>query len=179
MFTSRKKLKLQGKDTAHRKSLIKSQITELIRNGRIKTTPKKAKAVKASFDRLVTLHKRETASSTQKVKSFFGNNTRAVERLEEVVEEKLMDRNSGYTRIIKTLNRPGDNAEQAYLMLVNTEVRPKVSKTQKLLNKRQEKKENTVTGRISKAVKRGADKTQPTTKAVSQEKQAKTRRNSK
>ena len=53
-------------------------------------------------------------------------------RFYSVVEQKCQDRNSGYTRIIKTLPRKGDNADQAYPMLVNYEEKQKKSEVEKI-----------------------------------------------
>lgn len=141
MNTNRKKIKLAGKTKSHREALIKSQVIELIRSQRIKTTPSKAKALRRVFDKLVTEAKKDTLASRRRVSAFFGNNDRAVQRLFDVIKEKLNDRNSGYTRIIKTLPRAGDNAQQAYVMLVNTEAQEKKSKIAKIVEK-QAKNEN-------------------------------------
>lgn len=140
MFSNRKKFKIQGKTAAHKKSLIRSQVTELIRTGRIKTTPTKARVIKKHFDKVVTKYKKNTDHAKRQVTSFFGNNERAVKRFSDVVEQYLSDRNSGYTRVIKTLPRKGDNAAQAYIMLVNYEVEAKKSKVKELLEKRKEAK---------------------------------------
>lgn len=132
MYTNRKKVKMQGKDKAHTKQVIKSQVTELIRAKRIKTTPSKAKIVKSAFDRLVTHAKK---GNEVYVKSFFANNEKAVARLNAIIKEHLSDRTSGYTRIVKTLPRKGDGAEQAFIMLVNTEVSTGKSALSKALQK--------------------------------------------
>ncbi|MCA9380877.1 50S ribosomal protein L17, partial [Candidatus Dojkabacteria bacterium] len=137
MYSNRKKFKIQGKTASHRKALVRSQVIELIRNGRIKTTPKKAKVLKKEFDKLVTTFKKDTRKSNQTVMSFFAENKRAFDRLGQVVADKLSDRNSGYTRVIKTLPRKGDNAEQSFVMLVNTEVKEKKTKLQKMLDDRE------------------------------------------
>lgn len=139
MFSSRKKIKIQGKTKAHKKALVKSQVIELIRNGRIKTTPKKAKLLKSNFDKLITKYKKGTDHSKNQVISFLGaKNKRAFDRLGQIIENQLQGRNSGYTRVIKTLPRKGDAAEQAYVMIVNTEVKEKKSKIQSVLNKQEE-----------------------------------------
>jgi large subunit ribosomal protein L17 len=135
MFTNRKKIKIQGFTAAHKRSLIRSQVLELVRNGQIKTTTRKAKLLKASFDKLVTLHKRGTTSALNKLKSDLGENKRTFERFDYVVTNFLQDRNSGYTRVIKTLNRKGDNAEQSYVALVNFEGKEKKSKIAQVLEK--------------------------------------------
>lgn len=173
MFTNRKKFKISGKTGSHRKSLIKSQIIELIRNGRIKTTPTKARVLKSSFDRVVTHAKKQTDASKRLVSSLLGNNERAVSRLYEVISTKLQDRTSGYTRAIKTLPRKGDNSEQVYVMLMNTEVREKESKIKATLNKQAapKKKAKEVKPVEKKAVVKP-------TKVAEKQQQAKTRRNS-
>lgn len=139
MYSSRKKQNLPGKTASHRDALITSQVVELIRGDRIKTTPKKAKVLKSRFDRLVTEAKKGTIASRRNVKKFFGNNDRAVDRLYQVIDAKLNDRNSGYTRVVKTIPRSGDNAPQAYVILVNAEIKEKKSRLQKMLENDEKK----------------------------------------
>ncbi len=175
MYSTRKKIKIQGKTASHRKALVKSQVVELIRTGKIKTSTKKAKLLKATFDKIVTAEKKKTISGDKAIRSFFGENERAIERFKFIVGDKLMDRQSGYVRVIKTLARPGDNADQAYVMLMNTELKEKGNKrVQKLLEKREENKEKKggVVGRLT----RGISKEAKAVGGVSQEKATKTRR---
>jgi len=147
-----KKPRMQGKTASHVASITRSLVMELVRNQQIKTTPTKAKIVKARFDRLVTLSKKGE-SSQRMIQSFFASNEKAIANFNKVVETQLQDRNSGYTRIIKTLPRKGDNAAQVYIMLMNAEVKEKKSEVQKLLEKRQkEENKKSVTGRVKKAV---------------------------
>jgi large subunit ribosomal protein L17 len=147
------KYRMQGKTAAHKNSIIRSLVIELVRAEKIKTTPAKAKILKSQFDRLVTLAKKGD-SGKNKVDSFFASNDRAIERFYKVVETKLQDRNSGYTRTFHTLPRKGDNAQQVYIMLVNMEEKEKKSEVQKLLEKRKKTEaEKTVGGKIKKAVK--------------------------
>jgi large subunit ribosomal protein L17 len=139
MFSNRKLFKINGKDSAHKKAIVKSMIVELVRNERIKTTPKKAKVVKQNFDKLVTKVKKGSDHANAQVLSALGNNQRAFDRLKHFVETQFNDRNSGYTRVVKTISRAGDNAQQAYVMLVNSELKAKKSKISALLEKREEK----------------------------------------
>ncbi len=177
MFTNRKKLKLQGKTSAHKKALVKSQVLELIRNEKIKTTPAKARLLKSVFDKLVTKAKVDSDHARRQVSAFFGNNERSADRLYTIIDQKLSDRTSGYTRVIKTLSRKGDNAQQCYVMLVNTEAKSKKSKISNVLQKQeQKKKEKSLTGKISKAVEKVSSGGGTKTGNVST---AKTRRNSK
>jgi len=65
----------------------------------------------------------------------------------------LQDRNSGYTYSARSLPRKGDNAEQMYVMIVNTEEREKQTRLQKVLEQREKvDEEKSVTGRIKKAI---------------------------
>jgi large subunit ribosomal protein L17 len=156
MNTGRKKIKISGKKKSHRKALIKSQVIELIRAQRIKTTPARAKALKRVFDRLVTEAKKDTMASERRVMAFFGNNKRATSRLYSIIKDKLSDRNSGYTRVIKTVPRPGDNAEQVYVMLVNADIQESKSRIAKVIEK-QNKSRSGKTRSKEKQVK-GSDK---------------------
>lgn len=136
-----KKYRLQGKTEAHRNSLIMGQIIELVRAEQIKTTPTKARIVKSQFDRLVTNAKKKTAAGDREVQSFFRSNERAIERFNKVVENQLQDRNSGYTRVVNTLPRKGDNAAQVYISLVNKgEKVEKKSAIEKTLETQEKKK---------------------------------------
>ena len=146
------KPRMQGKTASHVASLTRGLVMELIRNQQIKTTPTKAKVVKSKFDRLVTLSKKGD-SSKRMIQSFFASNEVAMTRFYKVVETQLQDRNSGYTRIIKTLPRKGDNAAQVYIMLVNAEAKEKKSEVQKLLEKRKkEDDKKSVVSKVKKAV---------------------------
>ena len=111
------KPRMQGKTASHVASLTRSLVMELVRNQQIKTTPTKAKVVKAKFDRLVTLSKRGE-SSQRMIQSFFASNEKAIAKFNKVVETQLQDRNSGYTRIIKMNERRGDDALEVKLELV-------------------------------------------------------------
>ena len=147
-----KKYRMQGKTPSHVTSVTRSLVMELLRNQQIKTTPAKAKVVNSKFDRLVTLAKKGEASKPL-VQSFFASNEKAMTKFYKVVETQLQDRNSGYTRVIKTLPRKGDNAAQVYIMLVNAEVKEKKSEVQKLLEKREkEESKKSVAGKVKKAV---------------------------
>lgn len=141
MYKRIKKYKIQGKTHSHRESLTMSQVIELIRAEKIKTTPTKARVLKSQFDKIVTHAKRNTVSGKREVQSFFRSNTRAIERFYKVVETQLNDRNSGYTRVVNTLPRKGDNADQVYVALVNmSEDKDKKSKIEKALEAQTKKK---------------------------------------
>jgi len=145
------KYRLQGKTASHKKSLIRSLVMELVRAEKIKTTPAKAKVIKSQFDKLVTTAKKD--NSIRSIDSFFASNEKAVIKFTKIVQERLQDRNSGYTRTIKTLPRKGDNAEQVYIMLVNQAEKVQKNEMQKLLDKQNKQKDDkSLTGRIKKTV---------------------------
>lgn len=173
MYTGRKKHRMQGKKASHTDAVIKSQVIELLRNGKLVTTVKKAKILKATFDRLVTLEKKNTSGSKNKIASFFGNAKRAVERLSFVVSQFLGDRNSGYTYSVKTLPRKGDSAPMSLVEIVNFKFKQKKTKIQKAKEKkqRQEGKKKTE-GILARAAKAASARTNI-------EKKTEKRRNSK
>lgn len=137
MYKRIKKYKLNGKDKSHAKSLIRGLVFDLSRHGKIKTTLAKAKVIKSAFDKLVTKAKNNTEYSRRLIASFFNNNERITNRFIKIVNQYLLNRTSGYTRLIKTVNRKGDNAEMAYIMI--TDYEPKNNKKRSLVDKIKEK----------------------------------------
>lgn len=131
-----KKAKIQGKTHSHTHLYIKGMIGTLVRVQKLVTTKHRAKLIGAQFDRLVTHAKK---GNIKLINDYFNSNVLAKEKFLKVVEAQLGDRNSGYTRVIKTLNRPGDNADQAFLMIVNMEAPVKKSNVAKLLEQREKK----------------------------------------
>jgi large subunit ribosomal protein L17 len=98
-----------GRDTNAKKALIRGLIAALIQRERIETTEAKAKAIKGEIDKLVTLAKKKTNASLNKLNQFFGNGD--IVKMLMVVSERFGNRNSGFTRVYKTNIRKGDNAQ--------------------------------------------------------------------
>ncbi len=98
-----------GRDTNAKKALIRGLIAALIQRERIETTESKAKAIKGEIDKLVTLAKKKTNASLNKLNQFFGNGD--IVKMLVAVSERFGNRNSGFTRIYKTNIRKGDNAQ--------------------------------------------------------------------
>ena len=111
-----KKIRMNGKNKEHTMAIIRSQALDLAVKKKIKTTLHKAKVLSRIFDRLVTHAKRGTKSGENYIKEFFSSNEKSIQRFMKIVNEYMQDRNSGYTRVIKTENRNGDNAKMAYIM---------------------------------------------------------------
>jgi large subunit ribosomal protein L17 len=107
-----------GRKSAHRKALLANLATSLILNKRISTTVAKAKALRTYVEPLLTKSKDDTTHSRRTVFSYL-ENKEAVTVLFRDVATKIADRKGGYTRIIKTGNRLGDNADMCMIELVD------------------------------------------------------------
>ncbi len=106
----RKQGRQLGRNTKHRKALFRNLATSLVEHERIETTEAKAKELRGITDKLVTLgkegslHSRRAALQVLQTKS-------TVEKLFNDVAKRFSARKGGYTRIIKTRQRPGDAAK--------------------------------------------------------------------
>ena len=107
-----------GRKTAHRKAMLSNMACSLIEHKRISTTVAKAKALRQFVEPLVTRSKEDTTHSRRVVFSALGNKY-AVSELFRAVGPKVASRDGGYTRIIRTGNRLGDNAEMCMIELVD------------------------------------------------------------
>ncbi len=107
-----------GRKTAHRKAMLSNMACSLIEHKRISTTVAKAKALRQFVEPLVTRSKEDTTHSRRIVFSALGNKF-AVSELFRSVGPKVASRDGGYTRIIRTGNRLGDNAEMCMIELVD------------------------------------------------------------
>lgn len=113
-----KKFNHLGRKSAHRKAMLSNMAASLIIHKRIKTTVAKAKALRVYVEPLITKSKTDTTHSRRVVFSYL-QNKEAVKELFGEIRDKILDRPGGYTRILKTGNRLGDNAEMAMIELVD------------------------------------------------------------
>lgn len=113
-----KKFNHLGRKSAHRKAMLSNMANSLILHKRITTTVAKAKALRMYVEPLITKAKNDTTHSRRMVFSVLKSKT-AVAELFRDVAEKVGDRPGGYTRILKTGNRLGDNAEMCIIELVD------------------------------------------------------------
>jgi len=111
------KVPLLGKPADQRKALLRALTTELIRNGKITTTKARAKAVRNEAERMITLAKEGTLSARRQAMGYIYDK-QLVHALFEQVPERYGSRNGGYTRILRTVSRRGDNSEMAIIELV-------------------------------------------------------------
>ncbi|MFP4046136.1 MAG: 50S ribosomal protein L17 [Bacteroidales bacterium] len=113
-----KKINHLSRTSAHRKAMLSNMASSLILHKRIKTTTAKAKALRTYVEPLITKAKDDKTHSRRIVFKYL-QNKEAVAELFRDVAEKVSDRPGGYTRILKTGNRLGDNAEMCFIELVD------------------------------------------------------------
>ena len=108
---------LLGKPADQRKALLRSLTTELIRHGQITTTKTRAKAVRSEVERMITLAKDGSLAARRRALGYIYDK-QLVHALFADAKDRYGNRNGGYTRIVRTLRRRGDNAEMAIIELV-------------------------------------------------------------
>lgn len=111
------KVTLLGLPADQRKALLRSLATEIIRHGQIKTTKTRAKAVRSEVERMISLAKDGSLAARRKALGYIYDK-QLVSELFKAVGDRYGNRNGGYTRVVKTKNRRGDNAEMAIIELV-------------------------------------------------------------
>ena len=97
---------------------MRNMVTSLLEHERIVTTTPKAKELKRLTDRMITLAKRGDLHARRQALAVI-RSKKVVDKLFTKLKEEYMDRNGGYTRIIRTGNRAGDAASMAIIELVN------------------------------------------------------------
>lgn len=107
-----------GRKAAHRGAMLSNMATSLILHKRISTTVAKAKALKTYVEPLITKSKVDSTHSRRVVFSYL-QNKEGVNELFRDIAVKVANRPGGYTRILKTGNRLGDNAEMCIIELVD------------------------------------------------------------
>ena len=113
-----KKFNHLGRKTAHRKSMLANMAISLIQHKRIATTLAKAKALQVYVEPLLTKSKEDTTHSRRTVFSHLQNKEMVTELFQNVAV-KIANRPGGYTRILRTGFRLGDNAEMCIIELVD------------------------------------------------------------
>ncbi len=141
-----------GRSTSHRLAMFRNMVTSLFVSERILTTLEKAKELRRIAEPLITLSKNDTVAArrlaakrlrTTRVKD--GDRvavvSEALDKLFETLGPRFKDRPGGYTRIVRTVNRRGDNASMAFIELLPEEKKSTARKTKKSKKKKAEDKE--------------------------------------
>ncbi|MCI6992209.1 MAG: 50S ribosomal protein L17 [Bacillota bacterium] len=106
-----------GRDSAHRKAMLRNLVTDLLREGRIQTTEFRAKEARRQAEKMITLGKRGDLHARRQAMAYIYDES-VVTKLFEEIAPKYADRQGGYTRILKLGPRRGDAAEVVFLELV-------------------------------------------------------------
>ena len=114
----KKKFNHLSRTSAHRKAMLSNMAASLILHKRISTTVPKAKALKMYVEPLITKSKNDNTHSRRVVFSYLEQKEAVTELFSEVAP-KIANRPGGYTRILRTGNRLGDNAEMCFIELVD------------------------------------------------------------
>ena len=109
-----------GRDTSHRRALLRNLTTSVLMEDRVETTITKAKAVRPHVEKMITLGKKGDVHSRRQALSFLMTD-KAVTRLFDTVAPRYGDRQGGYLRIIRTGFRQGDGGEKAFIELLGAE----------------------------------------------------------
>lgn len=113
-----KKINHLGRTNTHRQAMLSNMACSLIKHKRIFTTTAKAKALRKFVEPLITKSKEDTTHSRRIVFSYLQDKY-AVTELFKSISQQIAERPGGYTRIIKTGNRLGDNASMCFIELVD------------------------------------------------------------
>jgi large subunit ribosomal protein L17 len=128
-----------GRNTSHRRALLRNLVTSIIINDRIETTLTKAKASRPLVEKMITLGKNGSVHARRQALAYLMT-PEAVDRLFSTVAPRYATRNGGYSRIVRVGPRKGDAAEVAFIELLDAEdaLSAKAEKRAEARKKRQE-----------------------------------------
>jgi large subunit ribosomal protein L17 len=109
-----------GRNTSHRRALLRNLVTSLMMEERIETTPAKAKAMRPHVEKMITLGKRGDLAARRMARAYLMTRD-SVDRLFDTIAPRMGDRNGGYLRILHKGFRVGDNAPTVFIELVGSE----------------------------------------------------------
>ena len=109
-----------GRNTSHRRALLRNLVTSIILNDRVQTTITKCKASRPLVEKMVTLGKNGSVHARRQALAYMMT-PESVDRLFKVVAPRYAERNGGYTRIVRIGQRQGDAAEVAFIELLGAE----------------------------------------------------------
>ncbi|MGL9687781.1 MAG: 50S ribosomal protein L17 [Candidatus Phytoplasma sp. TWB_XP] len=112
-----------GRNKSQRRALLRTLMTDLIVQEKIMTTESKAKELQKLADKMVTLSKKNTLHTRRQTKRHLfdekiNDDTTVLQKLFKDISSKYLDRQGGYTRVIKTVPRRGDGAPMAIIVFV-------------------------------------------------------------
>ena len=145
-----------GRNTSHRRALLRNLVTSIILNDRVHTTITKAKASKPIVEKMITLGKNGSVHARRQALAYMMT-PQSVDRLFNTVAPRYGSRPGGYSRIVRTGPRQGDASEMAYIELLGAEqeLNEKATKRAEARQKRREEMEKQMTE--ESAVTEGGD----------------------
>ncbi len=120
-----------GRNTSHRRALLRNLVTSVIVEDRVETTVAKAKAVRPNIEKMITLGKKGDLHSRRQALSFLQTDA-AVTRLFGEVAKRYSDRQGGYLRIVRTGFQQGDGADKAFIELLGAEKQLEVKRQKRV-----------------------------------------------
>lgn len=164
-----KKFNHLGRKSAHRNAMLSNMSVSLIMHKRIFTTVAKAKALKKVVEPIITKSKEDTTHS-RRLAFLALQNKIAVTELFQNISTKVADRPGGYTRIIKTGNRLGDNASMCFIELVdyNENMMKEKATSTKKRTRRSSKKTELVGAKVETAAPKAAEASKKAEKPLEQ-----------
>ena len=109
-----------GRNTSHRRSLLRNLVTSLIVEERVETTLPKAKAMRPHVEKMITLGKRGDLSARRQAAAYLMTRD-AVTKLFDIIGPRFGDRQGGYLRIVRAGWQKGDGADKAFIELLGSE----------------------------------------------------------
>ena len=109
-----------GRNTSHRRALLRNLVTSIILNDRVHTTVTKAKATRPIVEKMITLGKNGSVHSRRQALAYLMT-PESVDRLFSIVAPRYSTRPGGYSRIVRTGVRKGDASEMAFIELLGAE----------------------------------------------------------
>ena len=109
-----------GRNTSHRRAILRNLVTSVILMDRVETTITKCKATRPIIEKMITLGKNGSVHSRRQAAAYLMT-PESVDRLFATVAPRYSDRQGGYLRIVRTGARKGDAAEMAFIELLGAE----------------------------------------------------------
>jgi large subunit ribosomal protein L17 len=131
-----------GRNTSHRRALLRNLVTSLMERERIRTTVPKAKAMRPLAEKMISLGKRGTLHARRQAAAFL-QSPESVQKVFDSLSARFADRPGGYIRIVKLGGpgvgwRSGDGAEMAMVELIGSELKEKTPEKKKKREKKEE-----------------------------------------
>jgi large subunit ribosomal protein L17 len=146
-----------GRNTSHRRALLRNLVTSILMEDRVQTTVAKAKAARPHVEKLITLGKRGDLHARRQALAYLQTGD-AVTRLFETVAPRYSERAGGYLRIVRAGFQRGDGAEKVYIELVDAE-QVLDEKRQKRAEARAKKREEMQKAMAEQDAKEGSEET--------------------